>query len=54
MCTNSREISKIKIKYRFRLPRIEDFMDFLSGARYFTKLYLKSGYHQIRTREGDE
>ncbi|KAJ0604535.1 putative nucleotidyltransferase, Ribonuclease H [Helianthus annuus] len=51
MCIDYRELNKLTIKNRYPLPRIDDLFDQLQGSSYYSKIDLRSGYHQLRIQE---
>ncbi|GJV55351.1 putative reverse transcriptase domain-containing protein [Tanacetum coccineum] len=53
MCIDYRELNKLTVKNRYLLPRIDDLFDQLQGSSVYSKIDLRSGYHQLRVREED-
>ena len=53
LCIDYKELNKVTIKSKYPLPRIDDLFDQLHGAQYFSKIYLRSDYYQLRIREAN-
>nr|GFD04848.1 putative reverse transcriptase domain-containing protein [Tanacetum cinerariifolium] len=53
MCIDYRELNKLAVKNHYPLPRIDDLFDQLQGSNIYSKIDLRSGYHQLRVREQD-
>ena len=53
MCVDYRALNKLTKKNSYPLPRVDELLDRLQGARYFSKIDLRSGYHQVRISDGD-
>nr|GEV84580.1 putative reverse transcriptase domain-containing protein [Tanacetum cinerariifolium] len=53
MCIDYRELNNLTVKNRYPLPRIDDLFDQLQGSSIYSKIDLRSGYHQLRVREQD-
>nr|GEZ40039.1 putative reverse transcriptase domain, ribonuclease H-like domain, aspartic peptidase domain protein [Tanacetum cinerariifolium] len=54
MCIDYRELNKLTVNNRYPLPRIDDLFDQLQGSSVYSKIDLRSGYHQLRVREQDD
>ena len=53
LCVDYRALNEVTIKNKYPLPRIDDLFDQLKGAKYFSKINLRSGYFRLKIRESD-
>ena len=53
LCIDYRQLNRVTIKNQYPLPRIDDLFDQLRGARVYSKIDLRTSYHQLRVRETD-
>ena len=51
LCIGYRKLNKFTVKNKYPLPMIDDLFDQMRGAKVFSKIYLRSGYHQVRIRD---
>jgi len=53
LCIDYRQLNKVTVKNKYPLPQIDDLFDKLKGVKVFSKIDLRSGYHQLRIKEQD-